>query len=61
MIHKSKAIPIRLSIKAYEAYLFLEDKPINRSKLICDYVEKGLIEYAEKYKRPKLIKVKLPF
>ena len=63
MINKSKAIPIRLSIKAYEAYVLLSDKHCNRSDIICKHGEIGLIKMAEKYKRPKLVMRKdlLPF
>jgi hypothetical protein len=62
LIFKSKAIPIRLSIEAYEAYIFLKDKPVNRSKLICQGGEKALIYYAEKYKlNSRVKKIKPPF
>ena len=56
MMHKSKAIPIRLSLEAYEAYLFLADKPCSRSDLICKYGEIGLIDFAKKYKLKSRIK-----
>jgi hypothetical protein len=56
MINKSLPISIRLSIKAYEAYFFLGSKPIDRSKIICEQGEQGLIKLMEKYKRPKLVK-----
>ena len=62
MIFKSKAITIRLSVEAMEAYIFLKDKPCNRSDLICKYGENGLIEFAKKYKLKSRIKlVKSPF
>lgn len=62
MIHKSKAIPIRLSLEAYDAYLFLKDKPCSRSDLICKGGEEALIKFAEKYKLKQIIKkVEYPF
>ena len=56
MIHKSKAIPVRLSLEAFEAYEFLKDKPCSRSDLICKFGEKGLIDFAKKYKLKSRIK-----
>jgi hypothetical protein len=62
MIHKSKAIPLRLSLEAFEAYEFLQDKPCSRSDLICKFGEIGLINFARKYKlKSRIKKVILPF
>ena len=55
---KSNNITIRLSQEAYEAYLFLANKHRSRSDIICKHGEQGLIDLANKLKKPKLVKKK---
>ena len=62
MIKKSKAIPIRLSTEAFEAYEFLSDKHCSRSDIICKHGEQGLIDFARKLKlKSRIKKVEIPF
>jgi len=54
-------IGLRINKDCYDAFIFLQSINFNPAKLLREGGEKLVIETAEKMKRPKLIKIKLPF
>lgn len=58
MKEPKQIISIRISVECMSAYKILQEKKINPAKYLRKGGEQLVIDMAEKYSKPKLIKVK---